>query len=308
MENRHENEMKDMIARFTDKISGNFLFKESGKIIGISTFSFALAAFYLKSLWYFYQWGKFNALKVSTLYIDMGNGNHALYSAIAFCAVVFAFLLSNVVVYNLTHKKRYGAVAGVILVEYCIFIIMIKIESGVRTKDLVYEITQQNGLIGFLKILLFIFIIIIAFNLWGAVGLVPIKLQSNIEMGEPRASFVKVIKDIFIMFLIVVSIQLLVFYYTGYYDAVNEKHYKVILKYETESELIGINEKYIFSDDSTDSLMVLQAVLIETQNEYITCYCYEKDEQIYANLNIQQVIPKENIITRNVYNIEKVSQ
>lgn len=65
MGDEQENTRENTTTRFTDAISENFLFKESGKIIGISTFSFALAAFFLKSLWYFYQWGKFNALKVS---------------------------------------------------------------------------------------------------------------------------------------------------------------------------------------------------------------------------------------------------
>lgn len=303
MGDEQENTRENTTTRFTDAISENFLFKESGKIIGISTFSFALAAFFLKSLWYFYQWGKFNALKVSTLYIDMGNGNQALYSAIAFCAVVFIFVLSNIVVYNLIQKKKYGKVAGLIVGEsFVLFIIMIIISNI----NLHYEITRKNGLIQILEIFLFILLITIVLNLWGAIGLVSVKSQRNVETGEAESSYVKVIGKIFVAIMGVICFQIFIFYLTGHCHGNREQNFKLILKYESKSDLIGMDEKYIFSNDSTDSLMVLQAVLIETQNEYITCYCYEKDERIYANINMQRVIPKENIVTMNGYNIEKV--
>lgn len=291
-----------------DKVTRNFFFKESGKIIAISTFAFAVAAFFLKSLWYFYQWGKFAALKVPILYIDMGNGNQALYSAMAYSAVVFVFLLSNIFVCNLMKKKKYTNIAYIILIEYTVSVIVIKIISNIKIKDLFYEITKENEIFELIKILIFIFIIICVLNLWGLTGLVVIKSENNAEPQETTNSHFKNIVPLFVMIIVIIIVQLLAFFLSGHWEGAEEENFKLIFAYESKADLIGLDEKYMFSDDSTDSIMVLQAVLVETQNEYVTCYCYEENEQIYANINMQKVISKGNIITFNGHDIKTVLQ
>lgn len=308
MQNNQESRQQNIIADIVEAISENFLFKESGKIIALGTFIFAVVTFFMRSLWYFYQWGKFDALNVSTAYIAMDNQNQPFYEALAFCAFAFAYVLSNAITYKAVQKKKYNIIGIVIFIEYLVLTLMVMIEGRVKFKELFHEITQQNGLIQFLKISFGILVIVLIFNLLGIARLIPINRQNNFSVGQTRASLFKTIKAILLEVSVIICIQFLAFYIIGYYDGANQEGLKLIQSGEAESDLIGMDEKYIFSGDTPNSAIVLRAVLVETQNEYITCYCYREGKKLYANINLQCVIPKENIVTMDGYTVEKVLQ
>lgn len=290
---------------FIEKIINSVCFKESGKMIAIATFGCAIIAFFLKSLWYFYRWGNFHALNIDMIYLGTESESRAIYSVTSYITVVVLFILSNTLIYKCMKQKEYKAIILIIIIEVIILCAIVLMLSNIGFMEILYEIIKEIKQT--LLLLFYMLIIVLTLNLWGLLMTIPLKSEGTDIQGNFLGVHLdlKKIKLLGALILLIIFIQCLVAFVLGVWEGNDRTEFKLILAYESSEDLLGSGKEYLFYED--DKEIVVNAVLFETQDKYITCYCYEKDGKIYANTQRQKVIPKDGVMTIEGDNIEIVN-
>lgn len=285
--------------------------KEISEIIAIISVACAAGAFLLRGYWYLYEWGYYNSIGLSRLYIDVESAG-TIYYVLTYMGLAGLMIFSNYLVYFLC-KNRYARIAFVIeAVETVILVFVVLVTSNVTIQEAVEELKEYGLQKMFEEVLLKLFILVVVINLYGMIYGMYFRYSKSGTLRETDDDWKKYISfspQMGLLFLIIIIFEGFITFYIGADAGNDKKDYKIIVENIVLEDGEKVQEKYIFT--LGDSKMRIYPILYEDEERFIISMLCKKEDEIIIESAWQKVIAKEGIETiycKDIFSLNKDEQ